>query len=410
MAKISVVIPVYNVEKYLRNTLDSVINQTFKNIEIICVDDGSTDASYKILEEYHNKDNRFIIIKQQHKNAGAARNTGLKTATGDYIYFLDSDDYFKPEMFEEMLNIAEHFNADIVVCNAEKKLADGSVDTKSVPFILPNCPINKPFCWRDYPQEIFRMFTPAPWNKLYSMDLIRKYNLGFQSIECFNDTSFAYAIRIFAQRIVVLDKSFIDYRKFREGCITSTYSKYVINIAKCFNLTKDILEANGVYKPLKRGLIRAFREHVLSLVQKLDDEQYDKFLSEFKQMLPNDYKMFASAFRTDYITPSYLKVFLNGKKVVFWGASLYIKKIIESADSKMDNVIGIIDKNPNLSGKMIGGYRVFLPDNLDILNPDYVLLTVKNNWEEIYPELKEYLEKNYPNIKLLPNIYDFSNM
>ena len=76
----------------------------------------------------------------------------------------------------------------------------------------------------------------------------------------------------------------------------------------------------------------------------------------------------------------------------------------------MDNVIGIIDKNPNLSGKMIGGYRVFLPDNLDILNPDYVLLTVKNNWEEIYPELKEYLEKNYPNIKLLPNIYDFSNM
>ena len=95
MVKISVIIPVYNVEKYLKESLESVVNQTLNDIEIICIDDGSTDSSPSILKEYQNNDERFIIINQENSGPGAARNRGIKEAKGKYTYFLDSDDYLE---------------------------------------------------------------------------------------------------------------------------------------------------------------------------------------------------------------------------------------------------------------------------------------------------------------------------
>ena len=98
---VSVIMPVYNSEKYLRVALDSLINSTLKNIEIICVDDGSTDSSFDILKEYKQKDNRFILLRQKNSYAGVARNYGMSVAKGKYLSFLDSDDYFKTTMLEE---------------------------------------------------------------------------------------------------------------------------------------------------------------------------------------------------------------------------------------------------------------------------------------------------------------------
>ena len=100
MIKVSVIIPVYNVEQYLRPCLDSVLNQTLKNIEIICIDDGSTDDSLKILMEYAEKDNRITILKQKNKGAGVARNYGMSIATGEYFLFLDSDDFFSETLLQ----------------------------------------------------------------------------------------------------------------------------------------------------------------------------------------------------------------------------------------------------------------------------------------------------------------------
>ena len=114
--KVSVIIPVYNTEKYLRECLDSVINQTLKEIEIICVDDGSTDSSLNILKEYANKDNRFTIITQQNLHAGVARNAGLTVVKGEYVSFLDSDDYIKFEYLEKLYNKIVLEKADICIC------------------------------------------------------------------------------------------------------------------------------------------------------------------------------------------------------------------------------------------------------------------------------------------------------
>ena len=115
MPKISVIIPVYNTEKYLSRCLDSVVNQTFKDLEIICVNDGSTDNSNEILDRYASKDNRITVINQKNGGLSAARNTGLRHASGQYIGFVDSDDWIDIDYYECLIGLAEKNNADIVM-------------------------------------------------------------------------------------------------------------------------------------------------------------------------------------------------------------------------------------------------------------------------------------------------------
>ena len=116
---ISIIIPVYNVEQYLRQCLDSVVNQTYKNLEIILVDDGSTDNSGKICDEYAVKDNRIKVIHKQNGGVSSARNVGLDVATGDYIGFVDSDDYIENDMYEYLYNLARENNAEISICQVD---------------------------------------------------------------------------------------------------------------------------------------------------------------------------------------------------------------------------------------------------------------------------------------------------
>ena len=114
MPKISILVPIYNVEKYLRECLESILAQTLKDTEIICINDGSTDSSPEILEEYRKKDSRIKIINKSNSGYGASMNMGFQFATADYIGIVESDDFVKPEMFEELYLIAQKNNADIV--------------------------------------------------------------------------------------------------------------------------------------------------------------------------------------------------------------------------------------------------------------------------------------------------------
>ena len=142
MPKVSVIIPVYNVEKYLRECLNSVINQTLKDIEIILVDDGSTDSSLSICQEYAKKDDRIIVLTQQNQGAAVARNNGIKIAKGEYLSILDSDDYFDLSMLEKLYNKAVKDDLDITICRAQalndldKKISDMQYSVKEK--YLPN--------------------------------------------------------------------------------------------------------------------------------------------------------------------------------------------------------------------------------------------------------------------------------
>lgn len=118
--KVSIVVPVYNIEKYITRCVDSLLNQTYKNIEVICVDDGSKDKSLSILNEYAKKDSRLVIISKENGGVSSARNLGIKKARGEYITFVDGDDFIDINMIEEMINIQKETNADIVKCSYVK--------------------------------------------------------------------------------------------------------------------------------------------------------------------------------------------------------------------------------------------------------------------------------------------------
>ena len=156
--KVSVIIPVYNVEEYLHECLDSIVNQTYKNIEIICIDDSSTDKSLEILREYSNKDSRIIILQQRNQGAAVARNYGMGVAQGKYLLFLDSDDIFAESLIEKAVSKAEKFNADIVVYKAM------SFDTSNNYAVMKDYISGfkygqeKTFSYIDIPDKIFNSF------------------------------------------------------------------------------------------------------------------------------------------------------------------------------------------------------------------------------------------------------------
>jgi glycosyltransferase involved in cell wall biosynthesis len=191
MSKVSVIIPVYNVEAYLRQCLDSVVNQTLKEIEIICIDDGSTDGSAAILQEYAAKDERIKILTQVNSGAGAARNAGLAAAKGEWLSFLDADDEFAPEMFSEMVGAGEQSSADVVAC---------TMTTNG---------------------NIFQRWRGWAWDKMFRREFILSQNLKFQNLPVSNDLFFTYSALALSSRTIAIAKDYVFHRK-RPGSVETT--------------------------------------------------------------------------------------------------------------------------------------------------------------------------------------------
>ena len=209
---ISVIIPVYNTSKYLPQCLESILSQSLKDIEIICVDDGSTDKSLEILKEFSNKDTRIQIYCQENKGGGSARNLGISHARGEYLLFLDSDDYFDEVFFETLYSVAEKDNSDITIC--EYKLYDnqtGDIDTHiSISELHP--PKYSPFKYTDNLKYIFHSVPLVVWNRLYNREFIMKSDLRFQEILHFNDVFFCHISLLLAKKISLVNQVFVYYR------------------------------------------------------------------------------------------------------------------------------------------------------------------------------------------------------
>lgn len=167
MTKVSIIVPVYNVEKYLSECLDSLISQTLSDIEIICVNDGSKDSSLEILEKYAQKDKRIVVINQENSGVSTARNTGMKCANGEYIGFIDSDDWIDSDFYEKLYNSAKNNNADIAVASI---IRYRKIEQKyRVKYI-------KEIVFTDLQDKISACSVPRicyVWNKLYRKELIQ---------------------------------------------------------------------------------------------------------------------------------------------------------------------------------------------------------------------------------------------
>ncbi|MBR3148449.1 MAG: glycosyltransferase [Alphaproteobacteria bacterium] len=209
MPKVSVIIPVYNTEKYLSRCLDSIVNQTYKDLEIICINDGSTDDSLKILKEYAKKDKRIKIITQKNQGLSVTRNVGLENITGQYISFIDSDDYVDLDYYECLVNLMEKNNADVVMCGM--RIVDNDVVSKNT---TPNMTTN------NFIKKIQNLPNGSTCDKLFKADLFK--NLTFPVGKYYEDNIVLLKTMFYSDVVVFTNKvSYYYFMNYSGICRTT---------------------------------------------------------------------------------------------------------------------------------------------------------------------------------------------
>lgn len=254
MIKVSVIIPVYNEELYLEQCLDSVCNQTLQEIEILCIDDGSTDDSLHILEQFAKKDIRIKVFQQRNQYAGNARNIGIQKAEGKYLCFLDSDDFFAPDLLEKMYDAAEQNQSEIVICEAQY------YDDKNGEIIERNIPLEKQFLpsninefnRNDIAEGLFQITNGWAWDKLFLANFVYKEKLQFAASRTANDGYFVYMALALADRISKINEILVTQRIRNSRSLVNTR----IQSWKCgFDMVYDIktgLLKRSIYEQLEK--------------------------------------------------------------------------------------------------------------------------------------------------------------
>ncbi|MCD8150208.1 MAG: glycosyltransferase family 2 protein [Clostridiales bacterium] len=284
--EVSVIVPVFNGEKYLRQCLDSICCQTLQAIEIICVDDGSTDSSFEILQGYKERDNRIQLYRQENKFAGAARNLGKSHATGEYLVFWDCDDFFERNALEELYTRAVFCEADICVCGANKYLEEENKLDPGVRSYLNTgrIPDTDTFNRDTNEKYILNFTTAAPWNKMFRREFIENCGLDFQEIRNGNDIYFVVNALCRAKRISVVEQALVTYRTSQKSNLTATSSLAPLDPLEAWISTAESLEKDGILP--ERSFANRSLGNVIHLLRNITE--YGTFIETVKA-LKTDY-------------------------------------------------------------------------------------------------------------------------
>lgn len=249
---VSVVVPVYNCEEHLRQCLDSLLGQTLSDLELICVDDGSTDSAPRILAEYAAADSRVRVITQENSGPGHARNVGMDKAVGEYLYFFDCDDWCEPELLELACARANAMQADLV---ALPHTAFDQRVGEAFPVSWALLPEKYPadVCsWRDNPDWLFRAFQNYPWNKILRTDFVRENGLHFQEdIRLTEDLMFSAPALVRARRMTFLPETLVHHREGTGKNAMAAKDLHPLDFIEAFRSLRGFLEAEGVYDDLR---------------------------------------------------------------------------------------------------------------------------------------------------------------
>lgn len=282
MKKISVIIPVYNAELYLCQCLSSVISQTYGNLEIICVDDGSTDNSGEIVDEFAREDTRIIAIHQQNMGESKARNAGIVRATGDYIAFVDCDDWIEPDMYETLVSALENNDVDISAVNWIKEFSDRSIYMKNkLPVSTDKLSRNQLmyyFYRRDDYQGLAYM-----WNKLYRRELIYQSNekvLFFEeNLKLGGDVVYLAELLLKANSGVYVDKAYYHYRqRDTSGCHTLNLGKR-LDWLEAYKIVIQKFEQQGVSDEVMIWVKRFLAYHSSNVAELAYQQSENKVLN-----------------------------------------------------------------------------------------------------------------------------------
>ena len=240
MPKVSVVVPIYNVEKYIKKCMDSLVNQTLQEIQIIFVNDGSTDESGNIAKEYASKyPNKIIYLEKENGGLSDARNFGMRYAEGEYIAFLDSDDYVENTMYEEMYNKALQENSDYVECDFLWEYPDKTKKDKR------NSYNNK--------KEMLTNVRVVAWNKLIKREILEKNNISFPKGLRYEDIEFTYKLIPYLNKVSYVDKEFVHYVQ-REGSIANVQNERTAEVFTIFDNIIKYYQEKGFYEEYKEEL------------------------------------------------------------------------------------------------------------------------------------------------------------
>lgn len=255
MIKFSILVPVYNVSKYLKQCIDSIINQTYSELEIICIDDGSTDESGEMLDAYAAKDSRIHVIHKANSGYGSSMNRGLQLATGDYIGIVESDDYIAPNMYARFAEVIENAQGALDVVKAMYFQFTRQAVEKRVLFESEMC--NKIITAKEYP-NLFSI-PCSIWSGVYRKDFLKENDIYFLETPgaSYQDTSFYFKTMLCAQKLFLLEDALLYYRTDNEGSSINSGSK-LFHVCGEMREIESYIEKKGIVDIYWKGVLGAF--------------------------------------------------------------------------------------------------------------------------------------------------------
>lgn len=303
--KLSFVIPVYNVGEYLPKCLESILSQPFQDFEIICVNDGSKDNSLDILKRYQSE--KVIVIDKKNEGSGIARNVGLNSAKGDYVWFVDGDDWIEDDCLKDIIEYAEKLKTDILIFGGrscyknEKKSGGYSIDK------FPKKYFNKVFSSNDIKKDVFK-FPSTAWTKLYKRDFLLKNNIKFQNLKIGQDQLPFFHSMIVAEKIAIYNKNCYCYRKNRTGSAMTVKKKKNFSPIYVFYAIEELLTNLGKLEEYKDVFIDKYFSKATSWLGKFQDDlkeeyfiEYSKLLDHIKNTYNNKWKYFNPSINDSYL-------------------------------------------------------------------------------------------------------------
>lgn len=359
MAKVSIIVPTYNVEMYLDECLESIVRQTLKDIEIICINDGSTDGSLDIIKKYAENDNRFIIVDKENGGYGKAMNIGLDKATGEYIGIVEPDDFVPLYMYEDLYNVAKDNDLDLVKAdfyrfgreaNGNMSLVYNHLDKTGEKYNILLNPNQEP--------EDVR-FIINTWSGIYKREFIEKYHIRHNETPgaSFQDNGFFFQTFVYAQRAMIIDKPYyMNRRDNPNSSVNSTEKVYCMNVE--YDHIRDIL--------MKDPDIWNRFKYVYS-VKKLHNYDFtlrrisDEFKEEYIQRMG---KEFGRAFENGELDQSlFTKTEWERIKFMIKNPTAYYQKyeLSTAAGRKLANVQKRLKEVENSTTFKVGKIVMFIP-------------------------------------------------
>ena len=279
---VSVIIPAYNVEQYIRQGMDSVLKQTLREIEVICVNDGSTDRTLEILKEYEASDSRVKVLTQKNSGAGAARNNGLKLAQGETLSFLDADDFYELNMLEKAYRKLRETKAQFVVFDSDEYMNDTG-EYRTPRHIDKNAiPPYEPFHRRALTNNPFRAFIGWAWDKLYDAEFVRENGFRFQEQRTTNDMAFVFSALIQGERIAVIPQVLAHHRKNVASSLSNTREESWMCFYNALCEVKRFMRERGAYPEMSRDFINYALHSCLWNLMTLQGAAKEKLYAKLK--------------------------------------------------------------------------------------------------------------------------------